>query len=98
MEGEVEIEVGKEEMDEIELEEAIGKIEGIHLEGSREVEAVEGDNNDDVEDSSAREWARLVAAARRPGTGFPAREHRDGLLRTRPDSFTGTLLLLSSSV
>jgi hypothetical protein len=48
-----------------------------------------------VEDSSAREWARLVAAARRPGTGFPARAHRDGLLRTRPDSFTGTLLLLS---
>lgn len=89
MEGEVEIEVGKEEMDEMKLEEAIGKIEGIHLEGSREVEAVEGDNNDDVEDSSAREWARLVAAARRPGTGFPARAHRDGLLRTRPDSFTG---------
>ncbi len=98
MEEEVEIQVEKDEMDEIQLEEAIGKMEGINAEGSREVGAVEGDNNDDEEDPSAREWARLVAAARRPGTGFPARDHRDGLLRTRPDSFTGTPSTSSSSV
>jgi hypothetical protein len=81
-----ELEIKKEELvlDEITKELALDEAAAGDMEASGAMEA--SGSTDPV----AQEWARLVAAVRRPGTGFPVADHRDGLLRTRPETFFGS--------